>query len=305
MTRGTGGGTTVDVGILNVDKPGGLTSHDVVARVRRLAPGTRVGHAGTLDPMATGVLVVCLGAATRLIEYLADADKRYRATVRFGAETTTWDAEGEVVAHGAIDDLTLTRIVAVLPRFIGEIDQVPPMYSALKRDGQPLYRLARRGVTVERAARRVTIHGIDVERWESPDLTVSVHCSKGTYVRALAHDLGRALGVGAHLAALQRTAVGSFTLAEAVSLERLLAERETGEWRRYLLDASAAVRHLPRAVVDAEAEARLGHGQAVPLDVAGDGAVAAVYTADGRLLALAQHDVESGLWRPRKVLQGG
>jgi len=294
----------VDAGILNIDKPARLTSHDVVARVRRLTPKTRVGHAGTLDPMATGVLVVCLGKATRLIEYVADADKHYRATIRFGITTTTWDADGEVEGERPINGLDLARIEAELPRFTGAIDQIPPMYSALKRNGQPLYRLARQGVTVEREARRIEVYRLDVEGWEPPDLTVQVHCSKGTYVRALAHDLGEALGVGAHLAALTRTAVGAFTLEDAVDLERLLEGRESGAWREHLLDASVAVRRLPRAVADDEAVRRLTHGQPASLAVTGEGAEAAAFTPDGRLLALVRHDPESGLWRPHKVLQG-
>jgi len=300
----------MDSGILNIDKPAGATSHDVVARVRRLTPGSRVGHAGTLDPMATGVLVVCIGGATRLIEYVADASKRYRATIRFGVTTATWDAEGEVEERRPTGGLTLEAIEAALSRFVGVIEQVPPMYSALKRDGQPLYRLARRGITVEREPRRVHVYAIEVEGWECPDLVVHVHCSKGTYVRALAHDLGEMLGVGAHLAALTRTAVGAFTLQEAVDLEGLLAERESGGWREHLLDASVAVRGLPRAVLDDEAARRIGHGQAVTLDVAkctsfrGDGSEVAAFDRQGRLLAVARYDPQSGLWRPHKVLQG-
>ncbi len=294
----------MDSGILNIDKPAGLTSHDVVARVRRLVPKIRVGHAGTLDPMATGVLVVCIGKATRLVEYVADADKRYRATIRFGATTTTWDAEGDVEERRPIDGLDLARIEAELQRLVGAIDQVPPMYSALKRNGQPLYRLARQGVTVDREARRVEVYSLEVEDWEPPDLIVRVHCSKGTYVRALAHDLGEVLGVGAHLAALARTAVGTFTLEDAVDLEWLLAQRESGAWREHLLDASVAVRRLPRAVADDEAARRLAHGQAASLAVFGDGPEAAAYDAEGQLLALVRHDPGSGLWRPHKVLQG-
>jgi tRNA pseudouridine55 synthase len=297
-------GSDVDAGILNVDKPAGPTSHDVVARVRRLVPKMRVGHAGTLDPMATGVLVVCIGKATRLIEYVADADKRYRATIRLGVTTTTWDAEGEVDARRPIAGLALSTIEATLSRFVGAIEQVPPMYSALKRDGQPLYRLARRGVTVERKARRIEVYAIEVERWRPPDLVVQVHCSKGTYVRALAHDLGQALGVGAHLAALTRTAVGAFTIEDAVDLERLLAQRESGVWREHLLDPSVAVRRLPQATVDEEIARKIAYGQAAPLDVNDNGPEAAALDGGGRLLAVVRRDPESGLWRPHKVLQG-
>ncbi|HHX43524.1 MAG TPA: tRNA pseudouridine(55) synthase TruB [Chloroflexi bacterium] len=294
----------MNAGILNIDKPTGLTSHDVVARVRRLVPKVRVGHAGTLDPMATGVLVVCLGKATRLIEYLAGADKRYQATIRFGVTTTTWDADGEVEERRPIDGLDRAQIEAQLPRFTGAIDQVPPMYSALKRKGQPLYRLARRGVTVERAARRVEVYSLVVERWSPPDLTVRIHCSKGTYVRALAHDVGQAVGVGAHLAALRRTAVGAFTVEDAVDLEWLLARRETGAWRERLYDARVAVQHLPQATADSAATHRLTHGQPASLSVDGEGSEAAVLDPDGQLLALVRYDPESGLWRPHKVLQG-
>lgn len=293
----------MDAGILIVDKPAGLTSHDVVAEVRRLVGQTRVGHAGTLDPMATGVLVICIGLATRLAEYVANTDKRYRATIRFGIATTTWDAEGEVEEVRPIDGLTLGAIEAALPRFMGASEQVPPMFSALKRDGEPLYRLARRGVAVPREARRIEVYAMDVQRWQPPDLVVDVHCSKGTYVRALARDLGEALGVGAHLAALRRTAVGAFTLEDAVEMELLRAGGAPGGWREHLLDPSVAVRDLPAVVVDDEAARRIAHGQALPLEVDGDGTEAAVFDGRGRLLALLRHDAERGLWRPHKVLQ--
>ena len=208
-------------GILNIDKPQGLTSHDVVARTRRLADQRRIGHAGTLDPMATGVLVVCLGRATRIVEYVTAGLKAYRARVRFGETTDTWDADGEVVKREVVGDLTLAAIEGALPQFRGRIEQVPPMYSALKHEGVPLYRLAREGVTIARKPRAVEVYDLEVREWQRPILELDVRCSKGTYVRALAHDLGQALGVGAHLSGLIRTAVGPFRLCDAVELDTL------------------------------------------------------------------------------------
>lgn len=284
-------------GVLNVDKPAGLTSHDVVARVRRMSGERRVGHAGTLDPMATGVLVVCLGRATRLAEYIADGPKRYRATVRLGVETDTWDADGQVVASADWRHLRLEDLQGLLARFRGRVRQVPPMYSALKREGEPLYRLARRGVEVEREARDVEIHALDLVAWDPPDLLLDVTCSKGTYVRSLAHDLGEAAGVGAHLAALRRLAVGAFTIEGATPLEVL---EEQGAWRKHLLRPAAAVAHLPSLVVDGEGVARIAQGQSVSLEASGDGPLAAL-TSDGALVAILQPAGEPAQWRPDKV----
>jgi tRNA pseudouridine55 synthase len=255
------------IGVLNIDKPAGWTSHDVVARIRRLAGERRVGHAGTLDPMATGVLVVCLGAATRLVEYLADLDKSYRATIRFGAVTDTWDAEGEVIATADTADLTLAAAESALAAFRGTIEQTPPMYSALKRDGRPLYELARQGVTVEREARLVEISRLEIISWAPPDLVVDITCSKGTYVRAIAHDLGAALGVGAHLAALARTRVGSFTLDSAVPPEAITSG-DAGALLAALRPAAAAVGHLPAVTLTPDEAALVRQGRTVDLSPA-------------------------------------
>jgi tRNA pseudouridine55 synthase len=212
-------------GIFNINKATGITSHDVVARVRRLIGQRRVGHAGTLDPLASGVLPVLVGQATRLAEYLSESGKAYRATVRFGVATTTYDAEGEVVraAPEAALALRRERIEAALPGFLGEQEQVPPIYSAIKRDGQPLYALARAGRAVTPEPRRVRIEALRIVAWQPPDLVLDVECGKGTYIRSLAYDLGERLGPGAHLAALVRTRSGPFRLVESVTLERLAA----------------------------------------------------------------------------------
>ncbi len=290
-------------GILNLDKPKELTSHDVVARVRRLVGHRQVGHAGTLDPMATGVLVVCLGKATRLIEYLADHRKIYRATVRFGTVTDTWDAEGQVVESHNSDEVTLEVIERALPSFRGVIEQTPPMYSALKRGGQPLYKLARKGLTVEREPRRVEIHDLRIMDWRPPELFLWIECSKGTYVRALAYDLGRAVGVGGYLSALTRLAVGGFRLEEAISLEALEAGNPSGLWQRHILPLQAALGNMPGCTITDESTIqRISRGQEVALDLP-EGAQLG-YACDGeqRLLAILKRRNQDGLWQPDKVL---
>jgi len=208
-------------GILNINKPTDWTSHDVVARVRRIAGQRSVGHAGTLDPAATGVLLVCLGQATRVAEYLMAGDKTYRALIRLGTTTDTYDADGEVTATGAVPDLSAPDLESALTEFTGEIQQFPPAYSAIKQDGVPLHRRARRGEEIQLQARPVTIYRIDVLEWRSPDLNIDVACAPGTYIRSLAHDLGQRLGCGAHLAGLVRTRSGHFSLDEAITLQAL------------------------------------------------------------------------------------
>ena len=205
-------------GFLIIDKPAGISSHDVVRRVRKAAGMRRVGHAGTLDPLATGILPIALGDATRLIEYFANREKGYSATMRLGSETDTQDSEGEVLATAAWDTVTSAQLEQMLQSFRGDIEQVPPMYSALKKDGVPLYRLARQGIEIERPARNMTIHSLKVTRFEPPEVDFDVVCSKGTYVRTLCHDIGRQLGSLAHMTSLRRFLHGSFDLSAAVTL---------------------------------------------------------------------------------------
>jgi len=295
-TRRTSGSV---VGVLNVNKPPGMTSHDVVARVRRLASQRRVGHAGTLDPLATGVLIICLGTATRLSEYLADRPKAYRAVVRFGVETDSWDADGLTVCEREWQWLDLEQIRRALARFLGCISQVPPMYSALKRDGRRLYELAREGIVVERPSRPINIYSLDVVDWSPPLLTLDIKCSKGTYVRSLAHDLGDVLNTGAHLAALTRLAVGDFTLDESVDLETL--ESAGQGWRDWLIAPAVAVAHLPGLVLDAECVEDIGHGRSIQIDGPVEGERVRALAQDGRLLAILRPDSNAGWWRPDKV----
>ena len=286
-------------GFLNIDKPAGMTSHDVVARVRRLARQRRVGHAGTLDPAATGVLVVALGSATRLIEYVQEqTSKRYRAAVLLGVTTDTDDAEGRALAEAPVPPLDCAAIEAALAPFRGAIQQVPPMYAALHHEGRRLHELARAGISVERPARPVTIERLDLLEWEPPLLTLDVLCGKGTYTRSLARDIGAAIGCGAHLAALRRTAVGTFTIEDAVPLDALAADADAGGIAPALLPPERAVADWPAAQVDEAGARRIRNGQALALPgIAGDRARA--HGLDGTLLALLARDGDA--FKPVKV----
>ena len=287
-------------GILNLDKPAGWTSHDVVARVRRLTGQRRVGHAGALDPFATGVLLICLGQATRVSEYLMEAPKLYRARIRFGTATDTYDLTGAVTAQSDTIPSQET-IEGLLPCFVGRILQRPPAYSALKQAGEPAYRRARRGEAVAPTARPIEIYGIRLRSWTPPDLEIEVRCGKGTYIRSLAHDLGLAAGSAAHLAALQRRAVGHFTIEEAIPLAELEASIEQDGWREFLYPLDEALLHYPALVLPAEDIARLLHGQPVAAGPVTGGEIRRVYGTDGEFIALVQGDAQAGLWRPHKV----
>jgi len=291
-------------GILNIDKPRGWTSHDVVAKVRRLTGQRRVGHAGALDPLATGVLLLCLGQATRVAEYLMAGQKRYRATLCLGISTDTYDAEGRVMRDVGPVDVALREIEEALSAFVGEIEQVPPMYSALKRRGQPLYKLARRGEMVERQPRRVTIETLELVDWTPPELTLEIVCSPGTYIRSLAHDLGERLGCGAHLVALTRLASGRFTLDEAISLPALAEAVATSDWTHLLYPLDAALQDLEAVNVDATAAWRLRHGQPIACPTPPTTPLGRAYSPDGRLIAVVAYDPDAALWRPKKVFTG-
>lgn len=290
-------------GLLNINKPKGITSHDVVARVRKLARQRKVGHAGTLDPMATGVLLVCLGQATRLIEYLMDSRKQYRATIHFGRTTDTLDAEGRLVAENDPSGLTESRLRALLPAFQGDIQQYPPIFSALKQGGQPLYKKARAGQPVEVEPRPVTIHALTWLAWDPPELTVEVTCSAGTYIRALARDLGQAAGPGAHLSALTRLASGPWTIDQAVPLAEL---EDSSDWQTYLHPADRAIAHLPRVTLDEEATGRVSQGQQTCLQENQEFDLVRAYTPAGKFLAiLTPVEADDKLWRPKKVFNAG
>ena len=288
-------------GIVAINKDAGWTSHDVVARLRRLLHMKRVGHAGTLDPAATGVLPVCFGQATRLVEYLSDSGKAYRATITFGTATNTYDGEGEVVATAPLPtDLAPSTIAAAFPAFLGEIMQVPPAFSALKRNGQRLYDLARAGITVDIPPRPVQIFALEIVAWASPVLVLDVACGKGTYIRSLAHDLGQALGTVAHLSGLVRTRVGPFTLDHAVTVETLAAALTSDRPDEHLHAADAALLDW-QAVILAEAHARqFAQGQILPLGITPGVERLRTYHADGRFLGIMER-VGPDQWHPSKV----
>jgi tRNA pseudouridine55 synthase len=246
-------------GILLLDKPLGLSSNAAVQRVRRAFGRVKAGHTGSLDPLATGMLPVCLGEATKVAGYLLDGDKEYEFTMRLGARTATGDLEGEVVERCDVPMDAAARIRETLPRFMGPIRQVPPMYSALKRDGQPLYRLARQGVEVEREARAITIHSLQLLDMAGTDARLRVRCSKGTYVRVLAEDLARAIGSCAHLSALRRTAVAPFPATSMLTLEAL----ESGAGDIQLLPADRALPQLAEVELDDAGARRLRQGQVI------------------------------------------
>jgi tRNA pseudouridine55 synthase len=264
-------------GLVVVDKPGGLTSHDVVARVRRLAGTRKVGHAGTLDPMATGVLVLGVDRATRLLGHLMLTEKAYQATIRLGASTVTDDVEGEVVTRADTAHVTAAAVHETLATFVGDLEQVPTAVSAIKVDGRRAYARVRAGEDLELRPRPVTIHELTVTRMALPDVEVSVRCSSGTYIRAIARDVGAALGVGGHLTALRRTAVGAFDLSAARTLDEL------GEHFETVPIAEAARASFPARDLD-EAQARdVRFGRRLDLELA---ETTAVFAPDGEFLAL-------------------
>lgn len=287
--------------VLLLDKPAGLTSNAALQQARRLYRAEKAGHAGTLDPLATGLLPVLFGEATKFSQSLLDSDKEYLAEVQLGTVTSTGDAEGEVLERRAVS-AGAREIEAALASFRGEIEQVPPMHSALKRGGRPLYVLARRGARVERAPRRVTIHALEWLGREGDVLRLRVRCSKGTYVRTLAEDVGAALGPGAHLAGLRRTAAGGFDVAQAVTLEALAAMPEPARDER-LLPADALVLGLPRVELDAESARSFRHGRPVALGAGPDGRCR-VYAADGGFLGVGERTSEGSL-SPRRLLATG
>lgn len=298
MTESSSKGSNADVtvGVLSVDKPLELTSHDVVQKVRRLAGIRRVGHAGTLDPLATGVLILALGRATRLLEYVVALPKTYEARVRLGQVSNTYDGEGEIVEERPVT-VGGADIEAALERFRGTFEQVPPMYSAVRKGGQRLYELARKGVEVEREAREVTVYEATLVQWEPPDAALRVVCSTGTYIRSLAHDLGQALGCGAYLAGLRRTAVGSFVIADATPLDDL----SEANLQAHVQPPDAAVQHLARLDVLQDAAERLANGQRLPQGAEEpDADLVRAYDPGGRFVGIVA--AEGDQWRPHKIL---
>ena len=284
-------------GVLLLDKPLGLTSNDALQKARRLFSAAKGGHTGTLDPLASGLLPLCFGEATKFSADLLDADKTYEAVIKLGVTTDSGDAEGTVIATAAVD-VSEDDVFRVLPQFTGAIRQVPPMHSALKRNGRPLYELARQGIEVERESRMVTIHAIDCLSFGGDSLTLRTACSKGTYIRVLAADIGQALGCGAHLAGLRRTRVGDLDLGAAVTLAQLEALDEAGR-AGCLQPVDTLLRSLPAATLEGEAAERFRHGNPVDLPAGLSGKIR-VYV-DGRLIGVGEPAPDGRLWPKRLV----
>ena len=287
-------------GVLVVDKPIGMTSHDVVQIIRRGTGIRRAGHTGTLDPRASGVLVVLIGPAVRLSEYVSASDKRYQATIRLGSSTDTYDAEGVVTSSGSVEDITEEQFVDKLQNFVGEIEQVPPPYSAVKVQGRKAYEMAREGEEVELEPRKIQVYSLDLLEWDSPEAVVDVFCSSGTYVRSLANDLGTALGCGAHLVGLRRTKSGRFTLRDAVPLRRLQESFTAGNWYKYLIPAAEALGDWQSVELDADQVELIRHGHRVPADPGAEGWARGI-SEQGDLVALLELDKDTMEWQPKKV----
>jgi tRNA pseudouridine55 synthase len=291
-------------GILNIDKPQGITSYRVVAVVKRLSGERRVGHAGTLDPLATGVLPVCLGQATRVVEFLTDASKTYRADIELGLTTDTYDASGRVVRRGEPAGIRREQVETALVPFRGVIRQTPPMYSAIKHRGKKLYELARAGITVARKSRPVKIHRLDIIDFQPPLITVEVACGKGTYIRSLAHDLGQVLGCGAILKSLVRLSYGPFDIQDTVSIPRLEDAFGSGYWEHFLHPMDCVLSAWPAVVVDEATEQVVRNGLPVALALKPpDDRRCRAYTADGHFLGVLRFDTEIEKWHPEKVFQ--
>ena len=293
-------------GILNINKPRGRTSFSIVSLVKRLSGVKRVGHAGTLDPAATGVLPVCLGQGRRVVPFLHDTAKVYKAQIELGVTTDSYDATGNITARADPSGVSRQLLLSALDSFRGLIQQTPPMYSAVKHGGRPLYELARAGIEVERQSRPAQIYRLELKRWQPPVATVEVECGKGTYIRSLAHDLGQLLGCGAHLKSLVRLKYGCFDIKDAVSLPQLEDGFRHGYWQRFVYPIDIVFQDWAVVVVDDATAADIRNGRPValkPTDSPQPGADSRLraYNGDGHFLGVLQFNREKGHWRPGKV----
>lgn len=288
-------------GVLVVDKPVGMTSHDVVQAIRMGSGLRRAGHTGTLDPRASGVLVVLIGPAVRLSEYVSASDKRYQATLRLGASTDTFDADGRFTSSAAAVNVTLEQFEAALRGFVGEIEQVPPPYSAVKVQGRKAYEMARQGEEVDLAPRKISVYHLEVLEWAPPEVVIDVHCSSGTYVRSLVNDLGKVLGCGAYLVGLRRTKSGRFTLRDAVPLRKLQEAFRAGNWYQYLIPAAEALAEWPAVELSPDEVEEVRHGHRVKAAPESKPGLVRGVSMQGELVALMELDQAAMEWQPKKV----
>lgn len=286
-------------GVLVVDKPTGMTSHDVVQVIRKGSNIRRAGHTGTLDPRASGVLVVLIGPAVRLSEYVSASDKRYQAVIMLGTTTDTYDADGKTTSSSPVD-VTEEQFETELQKFVGQIEQVPPPYSAVKVQGRKAYEMARKGEEVELEPRLINVYSLELLEWAPPEVVIDVNCSSGTYVRSLVHDLGDRLGCGATLTGLRRTKSGRFTLRDAVPLRKLNEAFAEGTWYQYLIPAAEALSDWPTIELNHEQVEAIRHGHRIPAETKEQQKVCGV-SEQGELVALMELDEETVEWQPRKV----
>ncbi len=291
-------------GILNINKPAGKTSLEIVDLVRRWSRQRHIGHAGTLDPGATGVLPICLGQAARVSPFIVAAHKTYRAEIELGVATDTYDAEGKVTQRVDPSHITKEQVEGVFPSLRGTILQKPPMYSALKHQGERLYKLARAGITVEREDRKAEVFRLELLQWQPPFFTIEVECGKGTYIRSLAHDLGQSLGCGAHISRLVRLRCGPFDIDDSLTLPHLEDSFHHNYWQDFLYPMDVVLEHWIAAIVGKEKEHAISNGRPLELDNGNDKGYCRAYSLDGRFLAVLRFLPENGLWQPEKVFSG-
>ena len=286
-------------GVLVIDKPIGMTSHDVVQTVRKGTNIRRAGHTGTLDPRASGVLVVLIGPAVRLSEYISAEDKRYQAIIHLGERTDTYDGEGTITSTSPVE-ITAEQFKEALKGFVGEIEQVPPPYSAVKVKGERAYQRAREGEELELEPRIINVYSLELVEWNPPDAVVDVHCSSGTYIRSLANDLGNQLGCGARLAGLRRTKSGRFTLNDAIALRKIIEAFDEGTWYKYLIPAAEALSEWPSITLTHEEVEAVRHGHRIIAKDANEKIIRAI-TEQGELVALMEYDATTNELQPKKV----
>lgn len=278
--------------VANINKDHGITSQNAVAAAKKLFKVKKAGHAGTLDPIATGILLICLNEATKITPFLSDLDKEYIMTAKLGETTDTYDSEGRIIKKVTDYEISMQNIERAIEKFVGEIEQIPPMYSAIKVSGKPLYKLARKGIEIERNPRRINIYSIGILNFESPFLTLRVSCSKGTYIRALCHDIGNALGIGAHIIELVRTRIGEFTIENSIKLSELPDKTDA------LYSIDAALKHLPEIRLEGDNFKRAKHGNPVilpspPLEKGDRRGFIRLKDSEGRLFGIGKVSMDS------------
>jgi tRNA pseudouridine55 synthase len=291
-------------GIIVIDKPTGRSSNHVLQQVKRLFNAQKAGHTGSLDPLATGLLPVCLGDATRISSYLLDADKSYRVECKLGVVTDSGDSDGNIIAESVVPEINQSQIESIIQNFTGEQDQVPPMYSALKHQGQPLYKLARQGIEIERKARRVTIYDIKLVNFSSDSLCLDVTCSKGTYIRSLIEDIGQEIGCGAHVTMLRRTSVAGYNESQSITIDDLVAHSENGldALDELLLPPEQALSDWPKLSLTSEQTQAVLHGQQLNLNLEHEGQLLCLFNQHQQFIGIAEV-THGGVLAPKRIFQ--